>query len=995
MNNGVSVRATRRGWWVSAFLLVVALSLSLLAASAAGARESDLPAWQEPRLIKNILSQTSSSGTYPLAEMNGQLFFVATNQGIEQNYSELWRTNGTPGGTILLERRDDTTFSPLFVLGDKLLFLAPHPDYGTELWITDGTPGNAHVMGDAFPGPFDGYVADHTVSGNYLYFTAYDDVNLTELWRTDGTVAGTIRLTGPDLGLDVGAPLGLIDLSGTLLFQGQTPANERLLLKSNGTVAGTTVIMELPPTFGGTQLVAGNLLYVLGPEIWRSDGTAAGTYLIHTLPDGRGLDEGAAIAADTKVYFVTRDDSYNFELWQTMGTAATTTKIADLPGFYNRMATVGNRLYFLGTEQVHDRELWTSDGTLNGTFMVKDIRPGNVSSGIDILIAAGNHVFFAADTDTQYQLLWRSDGTTDGTVPVPLPGASAEPMVTPLAPFGDELFFQAEDDSHGREPWVTTGNGASAIFLKDINVIDSLSSMPGSFNYVNNTLFFQTTAGLWISDGSEAGTSLLVENISQHRAVLGSPTGISDNRLYFLIEDYPSSTVELWRTDGTPGGTTLVKTIGEMHRLDLFMEMTDVNGTLYFARDNRRELWRSDGTPGGTLHIASPNPILHESAEINHITTVGNAVFFVATDGTHGRELWRSDGTAAGTAMVMDILPGAATSDPTDLVALGAHVYFFAEDGFYGRELWRSDGTAAGTHLVKDVKPGAASAPTELTVFNGALYFAADDGVHGRELWRSDGTAAGTFMVKDTATAGGSRPRELTPGEDWLFFLAMDDANLQPWKSNGTAAGTGRIAAVAYQESFYPQNLAAVGNTLYFSIGNNAFTGSLYQSDGTAAGTVDLSEAFPDFMAYDANNLTPAPGRLFFSATHLYYGNEPFVKLVDLTRQTPAQLFIAEGAGFVPYQLRLNFRPAAPVTIRFTADDPTVTFSPASVIIQPDNWNTPLTIGVRAAFDGLEGTRQATISQTLESADATLNGAVTTLPVYIGWRFSFAPAVMR
>ena len=998
MNNNISVRATRRGWGVSVFLLVLTLPLILLAASAVGARESDLPPWQEPRLIKNIAGKTDSSATYALAEMNGYLFFLANNQGIERNYSELWRTDGTPGGTIMLERRDDTTFSPLFVLGDELLFLAPHPDYGNELWISDGTPGNAHVMGDAFPGPFDGYVADHTVAGDYLYFTAYDDVNLTELWRTDGTMAGTIRLTGPDLGLDVGTPGAFIDFNGALIFRGQTPENKPLLMKSNGTVAGTEVIEEMPDTFGGEQHVAGGLLYVLGREIWRSDGTAAGTYPIYTFPEDRGLviEGEGAIAADSKVYFVTQDNSYNFELWQTLGTAATTTKISDLPGYYGRMATVGDRLFFVGTDQTHGNEPWTSDGTFNGTFMVKDIRPGNLGSNIDKIVAAGAYAFFAADTDTQYGQLWRSDGTTTGTVPVPTPGASAEgPMAMGLAPFGDELFFEAGDETHGREPWLTTGNGASAAFLKDINVIDSLSSMPGGFNYANNTLFFWTTAGLWKSDGSEAGTSLLVENILQQREVLAYPTGISANRLYFLINDYPTSTVELWRTDGTPTGTVLVKGIGEMYRQDMVMSMTDVNGTLYFARDNRRELWRSDGTSAGTLHIATPHPLTYESARIDQLTAVGNNVFFVATDGTHGLELWRSDGTTGGTAMVMDILPGAAGSDPTDPVALGSHVYFFAEDGQYGRELWRSDGTAAGTHLVKDVKPGAASAPTELTVFNNALYFAADDGTHGRELWRSDGTAAGTVMVKDTATDGGSAPRELTPGDDWLFFLAGDETGLQPWKSNGTAAGTGRITVVAYQDFYYPQGLAAVGNILFFSVGTNSSTGFFYQSDGTAAGTILLSEAFPDFQAYDAGNLTPAPGRLFFSAAHSFYGNEPFIKVVDLTRQTPTQLLLAEGAGFAYYQLRLSFRPAAPVTIRFAADDPTVEISPTSLVIQPDNWNTPVTVGVRAAFDGVGGTREATISQTLESADATVNGAVTTLPVSIGWRFVFAPVVRR
>ena len=214
MNNYI-VSRVRRGRLLA---VLAAMLIVLLTVLVAGARESDFPPWQEPRLIKNILAQTKDSSVYPQAQMNGKLFFIATNQGLEGIHNELWRTDGTTAGTILLERRDDTNFAPLFVLGDKLLFLAPNPDtdFSLELWISDGTPGNAHVMGDPFPGSFNSNVDDYAVSGDYLYFTAYDNVNLTELWRTDGTVAGTIRLTGADLGLEVGMPSNPLDVNGTL-----------------------------------------------------------------------------------------------------------------------------------------------------------------------------------------------------------------------------------------------------------------------------------------------------------------------------------------------------------------------------------------------------------------------------------------------------------------------------------------------------------------------------------------------------------------------------------------------------------------------------------------------------------------------------------------------------------------------------------------------------------------------------------------------------------
>ncbi|MCC6001142.1 MAG: hypothetical protein JJU19_09825 [Pararhodobacter sp.] len=133
-----------------------------------------------------------------------------------------------------------------------------------------------------------------------------------------------------------------------------------------------------------------------------------------------------------------------------------------------------------------------------------------------------------------------------------------------------------------------------------------------------------------------------------------------------------------------------------------------------------------------------------------------------------------TDGTEAGTALVRDINPGPAASEPiftfrnTIDGQIDGRVLFSADDGTLGRELWITDGTEAGTRLLKDINTGGAgSFPNQFVTLAGArVVFSADDGIHGRELWVSDGTEPGTRLLVDTVPGmQGGAPRDLTPLE--------------------------------------------------------------------------------------------------------------------------------------------------------------------------------------------------------------------------------------
>jgi ELWxxDGT repeat protein len=457
----------------------------------------------------------------------------------------------------------------------------------------------------------------------------------------------------------------------------------------------------------------------------------------------------------------------------TMNHVVDTAKLTDLgvtlsqvyPTIENNWGkSMSGAMYYASDDGVHGTELWRSDGKPEGTYMVKDINPGSVSS-----------------------------------------------QPSEMTVFDGKLYFRASDgnNAHGTELWCTDGTEAGTHMVKDISPGNG-NSDPSGFTVVNGVLYFSASDGttssshgteLWRTDGTEAGTKM-VNDINPGKQS-SSPTFLTDvnGTLFFAASD-GSSGNELWRSGGTDTTTTMMKDInpGAKGSDPSFLTYVKETGTLFFSANdgtNGNELWRSDGTALGTILVKDINHG-QSSSDPSYLTDANGVLFFAATDGNSkdGNELWRSDGTGTGTTLVKDINQGNQSSDPSFLtyVKETGTLYFAANDGIHGNELWKSDGTDLGTKLVQDMDPGhVGSDPKFLNDYNGALLFSADDGTHGYQLWRSDGTDSSTVLLKQIKQDGSSFPlnfARLNP----LFFLADDGTGFKLWKTDGTAKGTVKVS---------------------------------------------------------------------------------------------------------------------------------------------------------------------------------------------------------
>lgn len=393
------------------------------------------------------------------------------------------------------------------------------------------------------------------------------------------------------------------------------------------------------------------------------------------------------------LYFAATDQG-DRELWRSDGTAPGTFQVLDINRGDARnsspknLTAVGDSIYFSAFDG-GDVELWTSNGQIGGTRQVKDINAGAGDSTPLELTAVGNTLFFSA-FDGRFRELWKSNGSIADTEMVKdiLFGGSGDPRE--LTNVAGKLFFTAIDGA-GRELWTSDGTAAGTVRLKDINAAGNDSDL-GGLTAVGDTLYFAASDGvhgteLWKSDGTPEGT-VLVKDV-RSSGIGSRPTELTDvgGTLFFSATTELGN--ELWKSDGTPAGTVMVADVAPGVASSFPSELTAVGDRLFFGAEvnGDRELWTSDGSTSGTALVKDIRPGF--TNEINHLTDVDGTLYFSAIDQAHGRELWRSDGTSAGTRLAANIKPGGFSSSPASLTVSGSQLFMSADDGTTGRELWR------------------------------------------------------------------------------------------------------------------------------------------------------------------------------------------------------------------------------------------------------------------------------------------------------------------
>jgi ELWxxDGT repeat protein len=658
-----------------------------------------------------------------------------------------------------------------------------------------------------------------------------------------------------------------------------------------------------------SQLIAGNgkAYYVSeGKYLWVSYLGTDGVEVTQKLGTFTTISNLTVVGST--LYFAANDGNLGGELWKTNGTTAGTVLVKDIRPSYagsdpQSLVNVNGILYLTANNGIHGREVWKSNGTAAGTMMVKDLMKGSGSSQPAHLAAVNGVVYFAANDGARGYELWKSDGTDAGTVIVkdirPDPKVSSSPKQ--LINVNGTLFFTADDFTNGRELYKSDGTAAGTILLKDIRPNQSSSGIENMVAH-NGQLFFTADDGihgheLWKSNGISAGT-VMVKDMTPgapgshgEQAFSYRMANFTSIGTYLYFTAYQYDDYFIWKSDGTTAGTTPLfeaygPGIGQPRPM-----FTARNGWIYYWNDEDHSeysyvLYRMlpDGSIRHWIYDVYTDPYDYSYPEMVKVTQNGeDFLYFYGRPAFSGYHILKMDGNEE-VLFLEDALQASESSNPNRFTTFNGRVYFFAQVQFYESEsIIATDGNYAHEtiyfqHMGGDMEASAthvygsgrdwlelyrtsgdnfwdtetvyedydALPAINLTHVNGNIYW---NNVAG-EVYKIDGATKAITPIRQFQSV-----KNLTAVGNVLVMQVINNNVEELWRTNGLAGGTYKFRTIrtgaGIASTQYPTT--TIKGSHYFVANNGVNGNEIWRTGGATSNTLMMADLNPNDNAFVVN----------------------------------------------------------------------------------------------------------------------------------------------
>ncbi len=668
------------------------------------------------------------------------------------------------------------------------------------------------------------------------------------------------------------SPSDWVEAGGVTFFIAYSGAAGYELWRTDGTDAGTRLVRDLNPGVSSSSieelaaLDAGFVVMLESKHLYVSDGTAAGTTRVccHTLQVVR-----SAVVPNGRVVFSANTGGVSTpRLFVLDGSEEGASQIADIT-VTEFIGRVGGLMLFFGRHNSGvTSALWATDGTSAGTEqLLLASAPGSFTS-VPATVSSGSYLWAVIAGVTT---LLKTNGTAAGTQT--LGPFSPGSVFSELVPGQNRLFCDATSAATGNEVFSSAGMGGDFVVHE---------ARPGSLGS-GITGLTSFNAGVLFGAVASAATNnepFYVDEATGTVTALGDlnpgtagcfPKFAPNGSRALLVCTVTGTPRSVWVTDGTDAGT-LALTAPEVGGFS-DDPVKSGNGWLFAHRPAQNDVsdpWITDGTPAGTRRLAAISARATQmSLPYDFGAPLGLSVPFIADDG-RGYELQLLDVLDGGITLQGDLWPGGLGGAYAVLGKLGGRVFIAGETPATGIELFATSGQPGDLGApVRDLVPGAVGSDPgndgsnvyRAVVVGDRMYFVANTPAEGFELFETDGTSSGTHIVRDINPFGDGNPWLMTPLADGgLVFTAQEDLFVAP--TFFRLLGDGGLVPLSAN---FPTEAAPLGDKLLIDM-DSALGWELWITDGTPAGTVPYADVLPGPQGSEPTRLTAQGGRVFFYA---------------------------------------------------------------------------------------------------------------------------------
>jgi ELWxxDGT repeat protein len=553
-------------------------------------------------LNKRVLnvSDVSFNNTSHMRSVGGKVILFLNN-------SEIWITNGTAVGTLNLRK----SFGVISEVNNNIGYLKGNYYFAEmlngkrTLWKSDGTVNGTVKLSNVAP-----YYFQETNS-EVLFKN-----NINELWKTDGTEVNTKKIDAYVL------PWSSLKDPNFSFFDVFKTSKNTYLWKNYSADFGLELcisnITSVTPTFininkrtkasvSFTKKVKIKDIWYYngidnkGSELWRTDGTAAGSYMVKDINIGeRGIEIVDMVEFQGKLYFTIFKDNFH--------------------------------------------EFWVSDGTVNGTQVLKSVATPIRNYNAEIKAGITKLFFGMIGANTSRNVPWVSNGTTSGTVEIPAAGGVFSDNCGSFTVRGDSLIFTDQI-----KLWSGNASGVSPVFIPtevQPQFIKKHLSYKSKFYAIAKYSDFATNIRydvLFESNGKKAGTKIIKKFNDGELTNFNFPIfDIINDKLIFPALSKDS--VNIWSLSIPTALTSKIYFLGNVSKIGNAINTSTLNGKLVILSKSNipqqpKQVWLTDGTKQNFTPVSALN---YTNSELLDFIKTDTSIVYSTLDSNKHYQLWET-----------------------------------------------------------------------------------------------------------------------------------------------------------------------------------------------------------------------------------------------------------------------------------------------------------------------------------------------------------------